>query len=69
MDTDDFGGKSKLSGSMRMKRELTGELAVDTAALLGRCQATLDKIGIKKEANLALLLRGFLEERVMSIAS
>jgi hypothetical protein len=51
----------------RIKRELTGELAVDTAALLTRCQMVLEKTGIKKEANMALLLRGFLEERVMSV--
>jgi hypothetical protein len=42
-----------------MKRELTGELAVDVVSLLARCQAVLEKTGVVKEANLVLLLRVF----------
>jgi hypothetical protein len=54
-----------VSDIARVKRELTGELAVDMISLLTRCQSALEKTGVMKDSNLPLLLRGFLEERVM----
>lgn len=59
-----FTGAHRLSA--RIKRELAGELAMDMAALLSRSQSVLERNGTQKEANIALILRGFLEERVMS---
>ncbi|KZT41836.1 hypothetical protein SISSUDRAFT_1059148 [Sistotremastrum suecicum HHB10207 ss-3] len=47
----------------RARRNMTGELVGEIVSLMTRCQATLEKSGVTKSENIALLLKTFLEDR------
>ncbi|KAH7922053.1 hypothetical protein BV22DRAFT_1197706 [Leucogyrophana mollusca] len=76
MDTRDSGKgrapRPSLTLAERLRRGMTGEMAADLQALLGRAKPVLQKseelLGIKEGGDLTQVLSRFLNERVVSLA-